>query len=71
MVGQRGENFGRRKRDMQEKADAVAVTPVAQHFCKRNEVIVVHPDDVVGLQQIVQFVGEMRVDAPVAAEIAA
>ena len=71
MVGQRGENFGRRKRDMQEKADAVAVTAVAQHFCKRNEMIVVHPDDVVGLQQIVQLVGEMRVDAPVAAEIAA
>ena len=56
---------------MQEKTDPVAMTAVAQHLGKRNEVIVVHPDDVVGLQQIVQFVGEMRVDAPVAAEIAA
>ena len=56
---------------MQEEADAVVVTTVAQHFCKRNEMIVVHPDDIVGLQQIVQLVGEVRVDAPVAAEIAA
>ena len=71
MVRQRGENLGRRKRHMQEKSDAVAVTAVAQHFCKRNEMIVVHPDDIVGLQQIVQLVGEVRVDAPVAAEIAA
>ena len=40
---------------MQEKADAVVVTAVAQHLGKRNEMIVVHPDDVVGLQQIVQL----------------
>ena len=33
--------------------------------------IVVHPDDVVGLQQIVQLIRKMRVDAPIAAEIAA
>ena len=40
---------------MQEEADAVAVTAVAQHLCQRNEMIVVHPDDVVGLQQAVQL----------------
>ena len=71
MVGQRGENLGRRKWNMQEEADPVAVTAVAQHFCQRDEMIVVHPDDVVGLQQAVQLVGKMCVDAPIAAEIAA
>jgi hypothetical protein len=71
MVGERGENLGRRKRYVQEKTDAIMVTAVAQHFCKRNEVIVVHPDDIVGLQQIMQLVGKVRVDTPVAAEIAA
>ena len=71
MVGERGENLGRRKWDVQEEADAVAVTAVAQHLRKRNEMIVVHPDDVVGLQQTVELIGKMGVDAPVAAEIAA
>ena len=45
---------------MQEVSDAVAVAAVAQHFRQRNEMIVVHPDDVVGLQQISELVGKMR-----------
>ena len=44
---------------------------VAQHFGERDEMIIVHPDDVVRLQQVVQLRGEMRIDAAVSAEIAA
>ena len=50
VVGQRGENFRRREWHVQKVSDAVGVTAVAQHFCQRNEMIVVHPDDVVRLQ---------------------
>ena len=50
VVRQRGENFRRREWYVQKVSDAVAVTAVAQHFCQRNEMIVVHPDDVVRLQ---------------------
>ncbi len=55
VVRQRGENLRRRKRNVQEEADAVAMPAVAQHLRERDEMIVVHPDDVVGLQEIVQL----------------
>jgi hypothetical protein len=71
VVRQRGENLRRRKRHVQEIADAVAMAAVAQHLRQRNEMIVMHPDDVVGLQQIGELVGKVRVDAAIAAEIAA
>ena len=49
VVGQRGEDFRRRKRNVQEEADPVLVAALAQRLGERDQVIVVHPDDVVGL----------------------
>ena len=43
---------------MQEESDAVAVTTLAQHFCKRDEMIIVHPDDVIGPQKFVQLIAK-------------
>jgi hypothetical protein len=71
VVRQRRENLRRRKRHVQEVADAVAMAAIAQHLGERNEMIVVHPDHIVGLEEIVQLIGEMRIDAAVTAEIAA
>ena len=71
MVGQCGENLGRRKGNVQEKSNAVAMSALAQHLRQRNEMVVVHPDDIVGLQQLVQLVCEMHIDPQVAAEVAA
>ena len=70
VVRQRGEDFRRREWHVQKKADTVLVTAVAQHLCKRNEMIVVHPDDVIWLHQTVQLIRKMGVDASIAAEIA-
>ena len=71
VVRQRGEHFRRRTGNVQEIADAVPVAARAQRLGERDQVIVVHPDEVVGPQQLVELVGEMLVDAHVAGEIAA
>ena len=42
-----------------------------QRLGQRHEVVIVHPDDVVGLQHLVEFGGEMLIDAEIAAEVAA
>jgi hypothetical protein len=43
---------------------------LAQRLGERHQVIVVHPDQIVGLEQLVQLPGEGVVDPQVAAEIA-
>ena len=48
VIGHGGEDFRRRQRDMQEKADAVVQPARAQRLGQRDQVIVMHPDDVVG-----------------------
>ena len=71
VVRQRGEHLRRRTGNVQEKADAVLVPARAQRLRERDQVIVVHPDDVVGPQQLVELAREMLVDAHVAGQIAA
>ena len=71
MLGQRGEQIGRRERDMQEEADLVLDAALAQRLGERQEVIVVHPDHVVGPQESLQPVGEHLVDAEIAGHVAA
>src|SRR5690606_1577225 len=71
MLRQGGDDLRRRKRRMQEEADLVPVPAFAQRLRQREEMIVVHPDDVVWPQNLVQFIGEMLVDAQVAAEVTA
>ncbi|MCY1420490.1 hypothetical protein D9M71_361120 [compost metagenome] len=69
MVGQGGQDVGRRHRDVQEEADAVGVAAGAQGLGEGDQVVVVHPEDVVRLQQRAQAFGEELVDAQVAAEV--
>ena len=71
VVRQRGEHFRRRTGNVQEVADPVLVAARAQRLGERDQVIVVHPDEIVGAQHLVELVGEMLVDAHVAGEIAA
>ena len=56
---------------MEEEADLVLVAAIAQRLGERQQMIVVHPDDVVGPQDVVELVGEIFVDPDVAGQIAA
>ena len=58
MARQGDQNVGRRAGDVQIEADRVRVTPRAQFLGERHQVIVVHPDDVVLLDQFAELVGE-------------
>ncbi len=44
---QRPQHFDVRERDVQEKADRLPAARLAQALCQRNQVVVVHPDQVV------------------------
>ena len=55
---QRVENRRRHERRVQEEADAVGDTEGAQFGGQGNQVVVVHPDQVVRAQQRQQRVGE-------------
>jgi hypothetical protein len=60
------QDLRRGKRDMQEKPDAVRDAFGAQRFGERDQMIVVDPDDVVGLEQLDEAMREPCVDAPIA-----
>ena len=62
----RGEDLRRREGNVQEEADAVANAQHAAGFGEGNQVIVVHPDDVIGLEQRLQALGHGHVDPPIA-----
>ena len=70
VIGQGRDDFGRRKRNVNEETDFVAVTTIAQRFRQRNKMVVVHPNHVVGLQQCFEMTGEILVYPEIAAEIA-
>jgi hypothetical protein len=53
---------------VQEKADALATAQAAQLLAERDQVIIVHPDDVVGPEQGRQPLGELPVDALIRVE---
>lgn len=50
---------------MQEEADRIRAAHRAQFGGERNELVVVHPDDVVGTQQRAQLAREQLVDAAI------
>ena len=70
MLGNGEERLRRRHRDVQEKADGVGDAERAQLHAERDHVIVVHPDDVVRLQQRTQRLGEALVDVEIALVVA-
>ena len=71
MVRQDAQHLGCRKRRVQEKADRLPAIQLAQRFAERDQMIVVHPDEIVGLQHRRQRPREHPVDAQIAREIAA
>ena len=71
VVRQCGDDLGRWERNVQKEPDPVAVTAIAKHLGEWHEMIVMHPHEVVRLEDIVELRGEMRVDPPIPAQIAA
>ena len=69
MAGQGGEHLVRRPGDVQEEADPVLHAQLAQLPGQRDQVVVVHPDQVVGLDQRRQRLGEPPVHPLVALAI--
>ena len=69
VLRQRGEDLGRRERDVQEEAHAPVPARGAQLLAHQQEVVVVHPDDVVGAGELRQQPGEAAVDRLVGGEL--
>ncbi len=65
--GQDGEQAARRPGDVEEEAEAVLRTALAQFLPQREQVIILNPDRVVFLDQRLDGVGEAFVDALIAA----
>jgi hypothetical protein len=59
------------KRHVQEEPNAILVTALPQFMSKWDEVIVVNPDEIIGLNEPRQLAGKMRIDPEVSGEIAA
>ena len=69
VLRQRGEDLGRRERDVQEEAHPPFPARGAQLGAHQQEVVVVHPDDVVGAGELRQQPGEAAVDRLVGGEL--
>ena len=64
-----GQNLLRWQGDVQKEADTVFATDGAQFRGQRNQVIVVNPDQVIGLEQCFQLARKQLIDAPVSAQM--
>ena len=71
VVGHRRQDVGRRAGNVEEEADRVDAAARPEFAGERHQVIVVHPDDVVVLDDRVELIGEQAVDAHVAALVGA
>ena len=60
---QRGKYLRRWTRNVKEKADAILVPALAQCLGERHQVIIMHPDEVIGLKHLVQLACEVIIDA--------
>ena len=67
MMGQRQQQPGRRPGDMEEKPEPVGDALAPQFPPQRDQMIVMHPDEIVVLQQRQQGLGEAAVRALIAA----
>ena len=70
MVGQQAHQLGRRKRRMEKKPDRLPAIELAQRRAERDQVIIVHPDEVARQQHRRQGAGEGAVDPEIAGEVA-
>ena len=69
VLGERGEDLGRRERDVQEEAHAALPARGAHLLAHQEEVVVVHPDGVVGAGELGEEAGEAAVDRLVGGEV--
>ena len=60
---------GGRHWDVKKKADTVGVAAAAQRVRDRDEMIIVDPDEVIGLDDLFEFSREMFVHSHISAEI--
>ncbi len=63
-VGQRRQNLARREGDVQEISDRAGEAGRPDLAAERNEMVVVHPDQIVGLQKRREACAHALVDAP-------
>src|SRR5580700_1499578 len=70
VVGQRSQYFGRWARDVKEKADAILVSALTQCLGERHQVIIMHPDEVIRPEHLVQLARKVIIDTQIAAQIA-
>ncbi len=70
MTRQRQKDVGRRTWNVKKEADLVFMSTRAQLLRQRHQVIIVHPNDIVRLEDARYVIGEDPVDALIAAEIA-
>jgi hypothetical protein len=69
VVRHRGKDLRRRHRDVQKKTDPVGVAAPSQRVRDRDQVIVVHPDQVVLPDYFFELGREMIIDPEISAEI--
>ena len=69
--GQRGQHFRRGEGDVQEEAHGLPRSHAPQLLSERDQVVVVHPDQVARLEQRLQGVREALVDPDVALVVVA
>jgi hypothetical protein len=71
VVRQCGQHFRRWARDVKEEADTVLVAALAERLAERHQVIIMHPDEILRPEHIVQLAREVIIDTQIAAQIAA
>ena len=68
VLGHRGQHVGRREWNVQEEADRAADPLAAQFGAHRDQVIIVHPNDVLAADQLGKIRRHLGVDPAVAVE---
>src|SRR5690606_17989660 len=68
VLGQGGEDLGRREGDMVEEADPPAPAGISQFLAEEEEVVVMHPDPVAWPEQAVDEAAEAAVDLGIGLE---
>src|SRR3546814_15705691 len=67
VMRERNEEAGRRPGNVEEQPDAIPHAVRAKPFAERQEMIILHPDDVLLLDQRIKAVRELLVDALITA----
>src|SRR5580693_6640954 len=71
VVWQCSQYFWRRAWDVKEKADAILVPALAQGLGERHQMIIMHPDEVIRPEDLVQLARKVIIDAQIAAQVPA